>query len=249
MNPAEFANIANTEETFWWYQGMEKILFGLLDRHTQGRSFQRVLEGGCGTGYLAKRLQERYLWPVFPLDLGADGLRYAARKYGLVRLVQGDVAQLPFDDGTFDLALSMDVIVHFPRGAEQAAFMELSRVLSSGGLCIVRVSALDILRSRHSVFAHERQRFTKSRLQESLEAAGLRVEHITYANSLLLPVALAKFRIWEPIMARPAASGVEPVSPWLNRLLAKPLEWESRWLAKGRRSPIGQSLIALASKR
>ena len=31
MNPAEYANIANAERDFWWYRGMEKILFALLD--------------------------------------------------------------------------------------------------------------------------------------------------------------------------------------------------------------------------
>jgi ubiquinone/menaquinone biosynthesis C-methylase UbiE len=183
MNPAEFANIARTEETFWWYRGMEQILFGVLDRLSSGRAFGSVLEGGCGTGFLAKRIQDRYRWPVHALDLGAEGLDFARRKYGLTRLVQGDLARLPFADSSFDLVLSMDVIVHFPRGSEQTAFNELARVLAPGGLCVVRVSALDWLRSRHSQFAAERQRFTRPRLIRQLEQAGLRVERCTYLNS------------------------------------------------------------------
>lgn len=249
MNPAEFANIAGTEETFWWYQGMEEILFRLLDRHAAKRQYRRVLEAGCGTGYLAKRLKERYGWPLYPLDLGAEGLRFASAKYGLTRLVQGDVARLPFTGGSFDLVLSMDVIVHFPRGSEGAAFAELSHVLAPGGLCVVRVSALDLLRSRHSEFAHERQRFTRSRLIRSLEAAGLEVVYATYLNSLLMPVALVKFRVWEPLMNQPACSGVEPVAPWLNTLLAVPLRLEARWAGSGGRFPLGQSLLAIAQKR
>ena len=31
MNPAEFANIRQSEESFWWYRGMREILFGMLD--------------------------------------------------------------------------------------------------------------------------------------------------------------------------------------------------------------------------
>jgi hypothetical protein len=38
----------------------------------------------------------------------------------------------------------------------------------------------------------------------------------TYANALLMPVALAKFRIWEPLTRQPPASGVQPVPPWLD---------------------------------
>ncbi|HYZ83504.1 MAG TPA: hypothetical protein VE621_03855, partial [Bryobacteraceae bacterium] len=76
MNPAEFTNIASTEETFWWYRGMEKILLGLLDRHLKGRRFRRVLEGGCGTGYLASQLRKRFDWWMVPLDLDAAGLAF-----------------------------------------------------------------------------------------------------------------------------------------------------------------------------
>ena len=53
MNPAEFANIANCERDFWWYRGMRKILFRMLDRHLAGRRIGRALEAGCGTGYLS----------------------------------------------------------------------------------------------------------------------------------------------------------------------------------------------------
>ena len=31
MNPAEFANIAQSEGDFWWYRGMREILFRMLD--------------------------------------------------------------------------------------------------------------------------------------------------------------------------------------------------------------------------
>ena len=30
MNPAEFANIRQSEEHFWWYRGMRAILFRML---------------------------------------------------------------------------------------------------------------------------------------------------------------------------------------------------------------------------
>jgi 2-polyprenyl-3-methyl-5-hydroxy-6-metoxy-1,4-benzoquinol methylase len=79
MNPAEFVNIARSEREFWWYRGMRRILFRLLDpiaiRHA------RVLEAGCGTGHLSKILAERYAWRMTSLDLGREGLDYG-REYG-----------------------------------------------------------------------------------------------------------------------------------------------------------------------
>ena len=46
MNPAEFANIARSEREFWWYRGMRRIMFGLLDPVAQAG--EQVLEFSAG---------------------------------------------------------------------------------------------------------------------------------------------------------------------------------------------------------
>jgi SAM-dependent methyltransferase len=247
MNPAEFANIRAVEQDFWWYRGMRQILFRMLDPLVKERRMDRVLEAGCGTGYLSHFLQTERGWPVVPLDLSGEGLRYA-RALGVDRAVQGDIGALPFADSAFDLVLSLDVIVHFPRGQEHIPMRELARVTRPGGLIVLRVSALDILRSRHSEFVFERQRFTRGRLRELMAGCGIRVLRLTYANSLLLPVAMAKFRLWEPLSGAPKGSGVAPVAPWLDRLLYAPLALEAGWIGAGRGLPLGQSLIAIGER-
>ncbi|HEY2016018.1 MAG TPA: class I SAM-dependent methyltransferase [Bryobacteraceae bacterium] len=247
MNPKEFANIARSECDLWWYRGMRAILFRMLDPYLAGRRIGRVLEAGCGTGYLSHLMQKDRRWPVVPLDISYEGLRYAQRM-GVENPVQGDAASLAFPDGTFDLVLSLDVFAHLPRGEEVNAARELSRVLVPGGLLAVRTSALDMLHSRHSEFISEYQRFTRRRLMGLVAGAGIRVLRCTYINSLLLPVALAKFRIWEPLLRRPAASGVEPVAPWLDSLLYAPLAMEAAWLSTGRNFPAGQSLLLIGEK-
>jgi SAM-dependent methyltransferase len=247
MNPAEFANIARSEREFWWYRGMRKILFGLLDPFLAGRRIGRVLEAGCGTGYFARVCRERYGWKMYPLDLGWEGLQYA-RQMGLERLAQADLRALPYPARAFDIVMSLDVIVHLQKGEEYGALRELARVLAPGGLLVLRTSALDILRSRHTEHAGERQRFSRARLVAAVERHGIKARRVTYANSLLMPVALARFRVWEPLLRRPATSGVEPVSNWLDRLLYVPLAIESGWLKWGLALPLGQSLILIGEK-
>jgi SAM-dependent methyltransferase len=247
MNPAEFANIAAAEKDFWWYRGMRRILFRMLDPYLAGRQIRCALEGGCGTGYFSWLLQQERHLRVVPLDLGREGLEYG-RQMGLRESVQGDLAALPFPDAAFDLAISLDVIVHFALGGEHRAMRELARVLEPNGLLVVRASALDILHSRHSEFAYERQRFTRQRLMGLAASCGIRVLRCTYANSLLLPVALAKFRLWEPLLRKPPESGVHAVSPWLDRLLGAPLDLEAAWIGAGHDLPIGQSLILIGEK-
>jgi len=247
MNPAEFANIAKSEQRFWWYRGMRSILFRMLDPFLAGRRVGRALEAGCGTGYLSHLLQTERGWPVVPMDYSWHGLCYA-HAMGVERAVQGDIRALPFADGAFDLVLSVDVLPHLPRGQEQFAARELARVLAHGGLLVVRTAALDALRSCHSQFAFERQRFTRRRLMGLVAGAGVRVLRCTYVNSLLLPVALAKFRVWEPLLRTPPASGVEPVAPWLDQLLYAPLAMEAAWVGAGHDLPLGQSLVLIGEK-
>ena len=247
MNPREFANMARAERDLWWYRGMRSILFRLLEPHLRERKIGRVLEAGCGTGYLAREIESERHWPVVPMDISGEGLRYASGM-GLRNPVRGDVCELPFAGGSFDLVISADVLVHVPRGEEHRAAREFARVLAPGGLLAVRVAALDVLRSRHSEFVGERQRYTRRRLMGLAAGTGVRVLRCTYVNALLLPVALAKFRIWEPLLRRPASTGVELPARWLNRLLYSPLALEAAWVGSGRNFPAGQSLVLVGEK-
>ncbi len=246
MNPAEFENIARAEDEMWWFAGMRKILEAWIGRLPDSK-FGRVLEGGCGTGYMSNWLAGRYGWKMFPVDLDFAGLSFG-RTSGVPRMVQTDISRLPYADGAFDAVVSLDVLVHFSRGAEAAAIEEFYRVLKPGGKLILRVSALDALRSRHSIFAHERQRFTRPRIVEAVGSAGFEVLDSSYANSLLLPVAWFKFRVWEELTQQEAQSGVEVPNAVLNHLLSCPLAFESLWLRRGGRFALGQSILVLATK-
>lgn len=247
MNPAEFANIARSERDFWWYRGVRTILDRMLAPYLDGRKIVRALEAGCGTGYFSYLLQKERGWPLVSMDLSSEGLRYA-RAMGVQRPVQGDICTLPFASSAFDIVLSMDVLPHLPAGAEQHAVREMARVLAPGGLLVVRAAALESLRSRHSAFVFERQRFTCRQMRGLAEAAGLRVLRCAYTNALLLPLAWAKFRIFEPLLRKPPASGVEAVPAWLDRLLYSSLALEARYLAAGGSFPAGQSVVFIGEK-
>ncbi|MGB9606893.1 MAG: class I SAM-dependent methyltransferase, partial [Bryobacteraceae bacterium] len=162
MNPAEFHFLAHAEREFWWFRGMRRIMFSMLDPLARIRRIERVLEAGCGTGHFANLLEQRYGWRVVPVDLAREALEYG-RRMGVSRLVQADIARLPFSTDSFDAVFSLDVLVHFPRDQEGPAVTELVRVLKPGGLLVLRTAALKLLRSRHSQFTGECQRFTAGR--------------------------------------------------------------------------------------
>jgi len=249
INPSEMANIARTEETLWWFRGMRAISFALLDpvMATRRSDALRVLEAGCGTGFFAAALEQRYRAQVTALDLNHDAVEYCSRRPRL-HPAQASVAALPFCTAAFDLVTSMDVLVHFPPGEERTPFAELVRVVKPGGWLLARVAALNVFRSRHSEFVWERQRLTRPQLQALARNHPLRISRLTYANFLLTPAAFLKFRLWEPLLRRPPSSALDHLPAGLDQLLYLPLALERWWLAQGRGFPWGQSLFLLAQK-
>jgi ubiquinone/menaquinone biosynthesis C-methylase UbiE len=247
MNPAELANIARNEQNHWWYRGMRSIIRATLARHMTGKAAARILEAGCGTGYNSYWLRNLYGWNIFPVDIESAALRYV-RSMGVSNSAQTDIRHLPFRDASFDVVLSFDVLVHIPREDESKCIAEFFRVMTPGGVLVLRAAAFDMLRSRHSQFVQEKQRFTRARLIQAASQSGFRVLYSTYANSLLLPLAIAKFRIWEPLMRRPPASSIEPPPGWVNTLLYLPLALEAKWIGAGLSLPAGQSVILVGQK-
>jgi SAM-dependent methyltransferase len=247
FNAAEFANIARHEESFWWYRGMRAIQLGVLKPYLERGAIHRALEAGCGTGYLARWLQHELKLPLVAMDYSAEGLRFGAAE-GLDCASQGSILELPFASGSFDFAMSFDVLQQFAPGEERRALVELARVLKPGGVLALRVSAFRALRSRHSEFVCERQRYTRPQLRRLVEDAGFRVARATYANALLSPVALLKFRLVEPLQSKQAESGIQEAPGWLDGALYRMLAAEAAWLRAGFNLPCGQSLLLMAEK-
>ena len=144
--------------------------------------------------------------------------------------------------------MSFDVLQQFRPGEERRALAEMARVVKPGGLLALRVSAFRALRSRHSEFVRERQRYTRPQLRRLVEDAGFRILRATYANTLLSPVALLKFRLVEPLQSKRAESGIQPEPQWLDRALYGALAAEAAWLRAGFNLPFGQSLLLIGEK-
>src|SRR5260370_42481614 len=120
MNPAEFANIARAEEDLWWYRGMRRILFRMLDPLAAGSGFRRALEAGCGTGHFAQALATRYGLRVFPVDLGWQGLQHAQR-LAVDGLAQGHIRRPPLPTAGFGRARGRHGVVQLPPDGDIAA--------------------------------------------------------------------------------------------------------------------------------
>ena len=247
INPDEISNIAVAEEEMWWFRGMRRIACVLLDAIVRRQKVQLAFEGGCGTGHFASLVARRYGIPVFAADLDAQAVRICQARAG-VQCVQANLLALPYASASFDLVLLLDVLAHFEKGEDLQALREAVRLLRPGGWLLVRTSALKIFRSRHSEYVWERQRFSARSLRVVAKRAGLEIHRLTYANALLSPLALVKFRLWEPLMRQPAATGLVGLPEPLETVFYRALQLESAAIAKGIDFPIGQSLYLVGRR-
>lgn len=252
MEEREYETLYHEEERFWWYRGLHELVLQQVD--VQARSHRlrldRILDAGCGTGGMAKQLAAR--GPTVGLDWSPHALRWARRRVD--RLARGSVAQLPFTAQSFDLAVSLDVLYHAGVPDDDDALRELHRCLRPGGLLVLNLPAFESLRSSHDEAIHTARRYRRAPLRRKLEAAGFRIERLTYWNSVLFP-ALALVR-WTRRQTRSRRAGaeegvgrsdVEPVPGVLDRMLSATLSVERAWLRLAD-LPYGLSLLAVARR-
>lgn len=130
------------------YDAMNRVMTLGLDRRWRQltatavvRPGARVLDACCGTGDLAVAC-ERAGGQVTGLDFSERMLARAGRKSSSIAWVQGDMLDLPFEDGSFDAATVGFGIRNL--ADLEAGLRELARVLVPGG----RLGCLEIARPR-----------------------------------------------------------------------------------------------------
>ncbi|MGN6371644.1 MAG: methyltransferase domain-containing protein, partial [Solirubrobacteraceae bacterium] len=172
------------EDRHWWYQGRRRV----LERTIGGLSLPagaRILDAGCGSG--RNMVDLAHHGTVTGVELSPTSVRLA-RERSIGEVVEGSVLDMPFDDGSFDVSVSLDVIEHL--SDDVAALGELRRVTAPGGVLLVTVPAYQWLWSGHDEINHHHRRYNRRTLVAAAESAGWRGERATPFNSRLLPMAI-----------------------------------------------------------
>jgi SAM-dependent methyltransferase len=246
MKLEEYRVMYEVEDTYWWYVGMRGIFLSLLNGRYGSRTDLRILDAGCGTGAMLDHLTA--YGEVVGVDISLEAMRLArSREVEGCRLVQCSLTDLPFEDDSFDLVTSFDVVSHIRE--HELAFQELRRVLKSGGRLIMNLPAYNPLRSEHDLAVRIQKRYTRSAVAREVERVGLTVERVAYANTLLFPIAAA-VRLAKRVPSRPdseARSDLKPLPALVNRGLAQVLSVE-RWLLQRMDLPFGLSVFCVARK-
>lgn len=212
-----------------------KIRNDMLRRFLRPAPEDLVIDLGCGSG-------RALLWNR---DLGAASMGidispfFSAEARREVDLLLGDLRRLPFADGTFSKAWSLDVLEHLSPEALRAMLREAARVLKPGGALFVYthvrknatiaaglrwINALARLLERAGLIDMRQERLRKSdhlnplrdipELNDVVRETGFRVARIRYYTPIVGGfVENILVRMAERLMARRAARRLKRSMP------------------------------------
>lgn len=185
-------------EDFWKhlkiteYQSTFQFLKKMLKRSC------KILEAGCGLGRWVVPLADLG-FEVYGLEIYQEALNVINKNYKSLnlKLVQGDVLEIPFENDTFDVVISLGVLEHFEnRETQNKAIAEHKRVMKDDGIFLVTVPYLNIVRrllhvpyekyvyltlgEKRNNYKFYEYRYKKNEFRKILEDNGFKIKKIIY---------------------------------------------------------------------
>jgi SAM-dependent methyltransferase len=240
MERIVYDRMAEIDSRHWWYRARRAVLARLIETRVRPPAGARILEIGCGTGHNLDMLGRFGTVEAVEMD-------DAARAVATERLGRpARMATLPALDGVergvYDLVALLDVLEHVDE--DRASLVSIAERLKPGGRILLTVPAHPWMWSAHDVVNHHKRRYTKKGFRSVVEAAGLKLELLSYFNSLLFPLAAAA-RLAGRVAGKEDGDDRLPPAP-LNKTLEFLFGLE-RYAIGRVPFPPGVSLVAIAS--
>lgn len=242
MEPAEYRKMAAVEDAMWYYRALHRVVGTALARSAPAPR-AAVLDAGCGTGGLLRRLRALQPgWVLAGLDFSPLACALARERTGLP-VTEGSVTALPFAAAAFDAVVSCDVVCQVADPA--AALREFHRVVRPGGVVVLTLPAYRWMYSYHDRAVGNLRRYSRAETVDLLRAAGFTVAYASYWNALLFPLAVLQRKV---LGGAAAASDVRLYPAPVEAICDAMNVMEHAWLRRGGRLPWGNSVLAVGRR-
>jgi len=172
-----------------WELARMHAIQSIIKSLTDGKYVGRVLDVGCGDGFVCRALSRRD--DIQSVD-GVD-IHLTDRQVEALRMKDKNVTYhnnyLELPGRRYDLVLLLDVLEHVREDGNFLAEIA-GRYLSNAGYLIVTVPAFPFLHSRHDEFLAHFRRYTRKELIRLVKNANLSCIRSGYLFLSLLPIRL-----------------------------------------------------------
>src|SRR5262249_41192085 len=134
MERSAYQQLAEIEDTHWWFVYRRKLIGNLLER-SGGVAGELALDIGGGTGGHLTVLN-KYCANVFGIDLSKYAMALAHRKYPRETFLEGDINELRslYKPAAFDLISDFSVLNHQWVKSDLQSMRDVHYVLRPGGV-------------------------------------------------------------------------------------------------------------------
>jgi SAM-dependent methyltransferase len=238
-----FERLVQLEDESFWFRARNRLLVQLAAEIT--RPGDRLLEIGCGTGYVLDALVRECDLVATGTELYAEALAHARRRVPRAELIQCDARALHYEEA-FDIVGAFDVLEHIDD--DVGVLRALCRAVRGGGFLLVTVPQHPWLWSRADTVARHVRRYRREELVSRVREAGFSPLRVTSFVSLLLPVMMvARWRERFVRRERDVLADLTP-APLLNAIFERVLAFERLAIKRGLDLPVGGSLVLVARR-
>jgi SAM-dependent methyltransferase len=248
--------LAEAEAAHFWFRARNAVLSAMILSIVRnwGPGY-RVLEIGCGTGFVLRGLERVCEEGVLTgMDLFSEGLMYARRRV-CCGLVQGDMTRPPFA-APFDVVGMFDVLEHLKD--DLTALRRAHGMLTDRGALVLTVPGHASLWSYFDDLGRHCRRYEVAELRDKLARAGLQVGFLSQFMMPLFPILWLGRRTGKRRHATVDAQNMERayglfaeelrIRPLTNGILTFLLSQEAHLLRRRIPLPIGSSILAVAHR-
>ena len=235
------------EREHWWFRVREDII---LDHFRTGIYMGKplkILNVGAATGRSSEILEP--FGDVQSIEYDEPSYQFC-RDMLKMKIDQGSITELPYNDNCFDCVCAFDVVEHVED--DRKAIEELFRVCKPGGKIFITVPAFMSLWSNHDVVNHHFRRYRKNQMLLHFESQGGKLLKTTYFNFFLFfPIYLV--RSMQKLLTHKKQEELKPdndmiESGFINAVFKNIFAIE-RHLLKKISFPFGVSLLVLWEKK
>jgi 2-polyprenyl-3-methyl-5-hydroxy-6-metoxy-1,4-benzoquinol methylase len=227
-------------EKHWWWRARTELIIETLQRLQPSTGWRYILDVGCGDGLFFPRLRQ----------FGSvEGIEPSLRMTNASNADGNHIYTCSFDENfrpphKYSLILMLDVLEHLQDPIR--ALRHACELLEPNGTLLITVPAFMTLWTQHDILNQHFTRYTKSRLCQLAEKAGLRIIEARYFFHWLYA---AKFmvHVFEDAF-HPEAKLPQIPRSGINRLLYTISRAEQKTFGK-LPIPIGSSLMAVVERQ
>ncbi len=251
MDSLYYREYYKLERNHWFFQVRAKIIMTHIESILEKNGSCKILNIGPATGYTSELL-EKY-GEVLSVEYDNECYEFVKEKLD-IKIIQGTILDLDFEDNSYDLVCAFDVIEHVED--DQLAVDEMKRVCNNDGFVVVTVPAFQSLWSKHDEINHHFRRYKKKPLLNLFNDKD-GIEYNTYFNFFLfLPIALIRIISYRILRKRfnkneeQTGSDLEiGNSSFVSKIMYFIFSMELPFIRKRLKLPFGVSLLVSWKKK